>query len=160
MSSSSDIQQRVLAAFRLEYREQVAVLRSLVEAWPLAEGPLFDEAFRMAHSMKGGARVCDLLDVEHLAHDLESLLSEVAKRHVPADDAAKERMIQIIDEVDDLMILECSGATGLGTDASMTPTESFVNQEPEVASHSELEPETACLLPKRRCRRAGAGTTA
>jgi two-component system chemotaxis sensor kinase CheA len=157
VSSSSDIHQRVLAAFRLEFREQIAAIRMLMEAWPLAEGPLFDEAFRMAHSMKGGARVCDLLDVEHLAHDLESLLSEVAKGHVPADAAAKERMGRIIDEVDDLMIAERSGSTGSGTDAIMTPAELMVNQEPEMAVHSEAESGDRLPVAKKTLPTGGGG---
>lgn len=139
MSSSSDIQQRVLAAFRLEYREQIAAIRVLVEAWPLVEGPVFDEAFRMAHSMKGGARVCDLLDVEHLAHELESLLSEVAKGRVPADAAAKERVIKIVDGVEDLMGGESSAGAGPGIPAGVMPVETVANPEPEPVLHAGLE---------------------
>lgn len=157
MSSSSDIQQRVLAAFRLEYREQIVAVRALVEAWPLTEGPVFDEAFRMAHSMKGGARVCDLLEVEHLAHDLESLLSEIARGRVPADAAAKDRMIRLVDEVDDLMGAEGGSETNLVDQASATPSATLEEQIPEGMLYPEPEAGSRAPSAKKPLASGGAG---
>lgn len=118
-SSASDLQKRVLAAFRQEYRDQISAIRALLEAWPLTEGAVFDEAFRMAHSMKGGARVCDLREVERLAHDLESLLSDVARGRLTADAVSGERIARIVDAVEDAMNEE-----GMGPASSETPASS------------------------------------
>ncbi|HSJ01054.1 MAG: chemotaxis protein CheA, partial [Verrucomicrobium sp.] len=153
MSSPSDIQQRVLAAFQQEYRDQVVGIRALISAWPLTEGPVFDEAFRMAHSMKGGARVCDLPEVEKLAHELESLLSDVAKGRVAPDESLPQRMEQIVEGVEDLM---GSGGSSLPVTAPSVPAS--VKSSPAVPASSPDSPGDApAAVPAKK---AAVSTTA
>ncbi|MGV3663667.1 MAG: hybrid sensor histidine kinase/response regulator [Prosthecobacter sp.] len=77
--SDSDLHQRVLAAFQTEFQEQMEVLRALLAEWPGFTPVLLEDAFRMAHSMKGSARVCDLGAVEGIAHQMENILSDLTK---------------------------------------------------------------------------------
>lgn len=77
--SDSDLHRRVLAAFQTEFQEQMQGIRALLEAWPGFTAALLDEAFRLAHSMKGSARVCDLGHVEAIAHQMENILSDLSK---------------------------------------------------------------------------------
>ena len=62
--NQEELQKRILAAFQTESEEQLSVLRFLIENWPDSISTQLDEAFRMAHSMKGGARVCGLSQLE------------------------------------------------------------------------------------------------
>lgn len=77
--SDSDLHQRVLAAFQTEFQEQMEVIRALLAQWPAFAPVLLEDAFRMAHSMKGSARVCDLGAVEDIAHQMENSLSDLTK---------------------------------------------------------------------------------
>lgn len=51
-------------------------------------GPLLDEIYRAAHTLKGDARVVGLSDVENLVHSLEDRLEELrgGKSPVPVAD--------------------------------------------------------------------------
>ncbi len=77
--SDSDLHQRVLAAFQTEFQEQMEVIRALLREWPVFAPLLLEDAFRMAHSMKGSARVCDLGGVEEVAHEMEEILADLSK---------------------------------------------------------------------------------
>ena len=77
----TDINARVLAAFQVEHKEQLEGIRSGLAVRETDAGPAgaaaIEEAFRLAHSLKGGARVCDLRTIETLGHHLEALFSGV-----------------------------------------------------------------------------------
>ncbi|TDU71341.1 two-component system chemotaxis sensor kinase CheA [Prosthecobacter fusiformis] len=103
--SDSDLHQRVLAAFQTEFKEQMQAIRAMLAAWPYYSGMLLDEAFRMAHSMKGSARVCDLNEVEDIAHQLEHTLSQLTKGEISATPEVKERISSHADAAEDAMAL-------------------------------------------------------
>lgn len=100
MADPAEIKRRVLAAFRVEYPEQIAALRKLLESWPPAAKAI-EEAFRLAHSMKGGSRVCELPDIEETAHALEGLLSSLTKGSISADESTRATLETLIIEVED-----------------------------------------------------------
>ena len=99
----AEIQRRVRAAFQAEYPEQIAVIRALLLKWPDPDDHARAEAFRMAHSMKGGARVCDLGAVEEQAHRLESILSDLDKKTRIPDDAMRQEIEELLSQVESLM---------------------------------------------------------
>ncbi len=101
----AEIQRRVRAAFQAEYLEQVSVIRALLRKWPAPDRASIEEAFRMAHSMKGGARVCDLGDVEERAHRLESILSDLERERAPTTEAMRKEIEELLSEVESLMTI-------------------------------------------------------
>ncbi len=84
MKASETIRQELLAAFQPELEDLTVQLnRGLIS---LEKGvsdedrdPLLAEMFRAAHSIKGGARVLKIKDIEQISHRLESLLAMIQK---------------------------------------------------------------------------------
>ena len=71
----SDLQAKLLVAFDAEYRsilESIRATLARLEAGESADGAALTEAFRMAHTLKGSARVVGLGEVVLIAHRLES----------------------------------------------------------------------------------------
>jgi len=99
----AEILRRVRAAFQAEYPEQIAVIRAMLLKWPDPDDHARAEAFRMAHSMKGGARVCDLGAVEEQTHHLESILSDIDKKTRTPDDATRQEIEKLLAQVEALM---------------------------------------------------------
>jgi two-component system, chemotaxis family, sensor kinase CheA len=90
MSMSNDeLQQLLLATFADQAKEQLQTINerllSLEEAEGAEKGPLLEEIFREAHSLKGASRAVDLGRVEAVAHRLESLFSVIQKGELEAD---------------------------------------------------------------------------
>src|SRR3954468_19453192 len=78
---TKDIDTLVLDAFRVEHREQLEQIRALLGSLEAGADVTHDariqDAFRLAHSFKGGARVCDLREAERLGHGLETTLEQL-----------------------------------------------------------------------------------
>jgi len=90
MSMSNDeLQQLLLATFADQAKEQLQTINerllSLEEAEGDEKGPLLEEIFREAHSLKGASRAVDLGRVEAVAHKLESLFSVIQKGELEAN---------------------------------------------------------------------------
>lgn len=101
--SDSDLHQRVLAAFQTEFKEQMQGIRAMLDAWPVVSPATLDDAFRLAHSMKGSARVCDLTEVESIAHELENALSELNRGRSQPTPELKARLESLADAAEDTM---------------------------------------------------------
>lgn len=97
----AELQKRILAAFQTESDEQLSVLRHLIQNWPESLETQLDEAFRMAHSMKGGARVCGLTQLEADAHSLESHLSKLSSESSKAEDDSLREITSWVDRIED-----------------------------------------------------------
>lgn len=123
--SDSDLHQRVLAAFRTEFQEQMEVIHALLAEWPVFTPVLLEDAFRMAHSMKGSARVCDLGEVESTAHDMESILSDLTKAKAQPTPELRARLEAHANAAEDAM------AEGLA--AALTPTPAAADAKAETA---------------------------
>jgi chemotaxis protein histidine kinase CheA len=68
------------------------------------------EMFLAAHTIKGGAAMMRLTEVEALAHAVEDLLSSIRDQQRPMDSAAADLMFQAIDRLRAL-IADASGAS-------------------------------------------------
>ena len=75
-----DINAKVFAAFQAENREQLDAIRSILAKAGKGSEETFDEAFRLAHTMKSGARVCGLTGIQELADRLETLFARIRDR--------------------------------------------------------------------------------
>src|SRR5687767_5597242 len=82
MHSDDEIMAQVLAVFQeeqAEHREAISTILLELERNPNhpQRSKLFDQLFREAHSLKGGARAAGLTAVEQVAHWMEDLFSAV-----------------------------------------------------------------------------------
>lgn len=72
----TDINVKLLEAFKVEHIEHLEGIRACLAAWEQAPDAMdVDEAFRRAHSLKGASRIMGFAPVASLAHGLESLFS-------------------------------------------------------------------------------------
>jgi two-component system, chemotaxis family, sensor kinase CheA len=87
--SNDELQQLLLATFADQAKEQLQTINerllALEEAGSDDKGPLLEEIFREAHSLKGASRAVTLDRVEAVAHKLESLFSVIQKGELEAD---------------------------------------------------------------------------
>src|SRR4051812_8351084 len=104
-----DIATRVLAAFEAEHKDQLEVLRRIVAAAGTGGVSDFDEALRLAHTMKAGARVCGLERVQETAHRMEDIFSRVRAGSLSFDTALAAAISRSLDEVEDYMEALASG---------------------------------------------------
>ena len=102
-----DIEQRILSAFQTEHREHLESIRTLL-ADPSFGQPehatALDEAYRMAHTLKGGARICDLQPIESLGHQLEAVFEQVRAGELDFEDATRAVVRQTLDAIEDWML--------------------------------------------------------
>lgn len=99
-----DINARVLAAFQVEHKEQLESMRGLLAHMERSAPPAasdLDEFFRLAHSLKAGARVCDLDQVETLAHRLETLFSRLRQGSLRLDSEILRLIRRLLDAIED-----------------------------------------------------------
>jgi two-component system chemotaxis sensor kinase CheA len=76
-ANPSDLRQELLAAFEVEYRDHLTVVRQGLAAARRGERADLRDIFRRLHSLKGAARAVDLTAVEQLAHELEAQMASV-----------------------------------------------------------------------------------
>ena len=98
-----DINAKVLAAFQAEHKEQLEGIRSIVGKGVGPGDGAFDEALRLAHTMKAGARVCGLDGIQELAHRLETLFAQIRDRGVAPDGDAAAVVNSALDVIEDSM---------------------------------------------------------
>jgi two-component system chemotaxis sensor kinase CheA len=97
-----DINQQLLAAFKVEHVEHLEGIRACLARWEQDAGaPDVNEAFRRAHSLKGAARVTGLLPIEALAHQLESLFASLRASPRPIDGEALHGVRAALDAIED-----------------------------------------------------------
>jgi two-component system, chemotaxis family, sensor kinase CheA len=90
MSMSNDeLQQLLMATFADQAKEQLQTINqrllALEKAGDDERGPLLEEIFREAHSLKGASRAVSLDRVEAVAHKLESLFSVIQNGSIEPD---------------------------------------------------------------------------
>ena len=97
-----DLRQRLIAAFRDEQRAYLDGLRAIVGKLGQAPASIapaeLEEAFRLAHSLKAAARVCDFRTVETIGQRIEAVLSK-ARRQEAIGPAALAAVAQALDAV-------------------------------------------------------------
>jgi two-component system, chemotaxis family, sensor kinase CheA len=114
MSMSNDeLQQLLLATFADQAKEQLQTINERLLALEKAEGdekgPLLEEIFREAHSLKGASRAVNLDRVEAVAHKLESLFSVIQKGELEADAEVFDLAYQALDALTALVEEGLSG---------------------------------------------------
>src|SRR3954454_1168734 len=115
MSMSNDeLQQLLLATFADQAKEQLQTINErllvLEEAEGDDKGPLLEEIFREAHSLKCASRAVDLGRVEAVAHKLESLFSVIQKGELEADAEVFDLAYKALDALTALVEEGLSGA--------------------------------------------------
>jgi two-component system chemotaxis sensor kinase CheA len=102
-----DINQQVLDAFQVEHREHLEAIRALMEDLIHEDATRgesrLEEAFRRAHSMKGGARICALKPVEILGHRLETLFARMHQGGLRFDRDVVRAVNMALDMTEDWM---------------------------------------------------------
>jgi two-component system chemotaxis sensor kinase CheA len=146
---TKNVNELILDAFFVEHREQLDQLRTLLTSLPpgerVANDPRVRDAFRLAHSFKGGARICDLPEAEQLSHCLESVLERLnhGQMEFTADVAASVTLI--LDTVEDWMAALESDSPLPNTAEALTRMERVLNNPPD-------PPAAAADLSKKRSR--------
>jgi two-component system, chemotaxis family, sensor kinase CheA len=128
----TDIRKQLLAAFEAEHREHLHAIRSALDHASQGEIDLTD-VFRRAHSLKGAARAVDLPAVEEVAHQLETLFSQVLEGQQSLDEPAIATVRRNLDLIEDLVadVLKPSTAPA---PAQQAPASMPATREPDVSS--------------------------
>jgi two-component system chemotaxis sensor kinase CheA len=104
---TKNVNELVLDAFYVEHREQLEQLRTLIASLrpgdKVADDPRVRDAFRLAHSFKGGARVCDLREAERLSHCLESVLEQLGQGQLEFSTNVATSITLTLDTIEDWM---------------------------------------------------------
>ena len=149
---TKNVNELVLEAFLVEYPEQLEKLRNLIASLPLEEklanDPRIREAFRLAHSFKGGARVCDLREPEQLSHCLESLLEKLSQGELDFNNSIVVSVTSTLDSIEDWMAaLEHALPLPDTTDALKSLQQTLNGQANAPRSTPGRLPNTNALLP-------------
>jgi len=104
-----DINAKVFAAFQSENKEQLEAIRAIMGKTPKSGDDAFNEALRLAHTMKAGARVCGLEGIQELAHRLETLFTHIRDSTLAADGEAGAVITSSLDAIEDAMASASKG---------------------------------------------------
>jgi two-component system, chemotaxis family, sensor kinase CheA len=115
MSMSNDeLQQLLMATFADQAKEQLQTINqrllALEKAGDDERGPLLEEIFREAHSLKGASRAVSLDKVEAVAHKLESLFSVIQNGSIEPDAKIFDVAYQALDAITALVEEGLTGA--------------------------------------------------
>ena len=112
--SNDELQQLLLATFADQAREQLQTINqrllALEKAGDDERGPLLEEIFREAHSLKGASRAVSLDKVEAVAHRLESLFSVIQNGSIEPDAKIFDVAYQALDAITALVEEGLTGA--------------------------------------------------
>src|ERR1700682_5587804 len=105
-----------LGEFQIEAGEKLAILAAqLLRLERDATNPLpIREMFLAAHTIKGGAAMLRLTDMEALAHGVEDLLSSFRDQTRTLDRPAADLLFQSIDRLRELVDASSAEAFGAG----------------------------------------------
>ena len=158
-----DLQQEIVNAFQVEHKEQVegirSILASLEQQVPAPRDPRWDEAFRMAHTLKGGARVCSLHGVEALGHRMESLFACVREGSLGFDAKVADTIYHALDAIEDWMTTFTAGQTPASPAETLDSIEQLLRQAKAAADipiQNELPAPPASAAVEAPAERAGA----
>ncbi|HEX4131814.1 MAG TPA: Hpt domain-containing protein [Pirellulales bacterium] len=133
----ADIDEQVLGAFQVEHREHLEAIRKLIDCLSHNDSPGGDaeleEAFRRAHSLKGGARICALRPVETLSHRLETLFARMQQHGVRVDRDVVRAVNLALDLTEDWMAALASHKPPPEVDAALTAIDCVLERQPSAA---------------------------
>ncbi len=113
------LKEKLMLAFKEESQEVMTELRSNWTSLKQASGPsqvkeLSQEIFRMFHTLKGGARAVEFLEVETLSQALEEKFRAISRHASPA---LSQEAQQFVDQGIDLLEAGLPGGPGADSDA-------------------------------------------
>jgi len=116
-----------LGEFQLEAGEKLDVIASqLLQLERDATNPQpVREMFLAAHTIKGGAAMMRLTEVEALAHAVEDLLSKIRDQHRAVDAPTADLLFQAIDKLRSYIVEASQDSVGVELDAELL---AFVEQ--------------------------------
>lgn len=109
----ADIREQLLAAFELEQREHLDVLRLALARARAGDPPDWREPFRRAHSLKGAARAVDAGAIENEAHALEAAFAQ-ALEGAQLDERALDEATGRLDAIERITQLMFQKAEAFG----------------------------------------------
>jgi two-component system chemotaxis sensor kinase CheA len=104
-----DINAKVFAAFQSENKEQLEAIRSIMGKAPKSGDGAFNEALRLAHTMKAGARVCGLNGIQEVAHRLETLFTHMRDSALAVEGEVTVVITNSLDVIEDAMASASAG---------------------------------------------------
>lgn len=137
-----DLQQRLLAAFRIECREHLEHIRSHFvdcEEGELSR-PEMDEVFRHAHSLKGAARATDLRPIEAMAHRMETMLAMIRAGTSPFSVEARKLAGRLVDAVEDWMAAFDAGQDPKDATLLLTEADAWLGSAPAAPPSPAVAP--------------------
>jgi two-component system chemotaxis sensor kinase CheA len=110
-----------LSEFQLEAGEKLDLIASQLLRLERDSSDLqpVREMFLAAHTVKGGAAMMRLTEVETLAHAVEDLLSAIRDQQRPMDAAAADLLFQAIDRLRALVADASTASVGIDPDESL-----------------------------------------
>ncbi len=126
-----ELLQKLFATFKVEAEEHIhAISSGLIElertSSPEKQGELIESVFREAHSLKGAARVVNLVKVEGTCQSLESLFARLKAQEMALSPELFDQLHQIVDGLNAL--LSADGEDTTRKDESRTLRQSFLSE--------------------------------
>jgi two-component system chemotaxis sensor kinase CheA len=145
---TKNVNELVLDAFRVEHRELLEQIRTLFGSLrpgdELTGDARVQDAFRLAHSFKGGARVCDLREAERLGHGLEAVLEKLSHGDLQFTKDAVATVNLVLDSIEDWMAaldqqlpLPPTSDALVAIESLLTDASVAVGSRPEMAKKSK-----------------------
>ncbi|RYZ71613.1 MAG: hypothetical protein EOP09_04415, partial [Proteobacteria bacterium] len=134
------LQERLLIAFDSEYQTVLESIRSNLtrvesSGEPLT-GPALDEVFRMAHTLKGSARVVEFHNIVALAHRMETLFSKIREGTISWEGISIRVLFSVLDAIEDIV---SAFKRGMATPETQ-PILNALDTQLEVGSSSAVAP--------------------
>lgn len=137
-----DIRDQIMSAFQVEHREQVAGIRAILASLnldaALTGDVRLDDAFRMAHTLKGGARVCELREIEVIGHHMESLFARIREGTLRLSNEVRCSLEHSLDAIEDWMAARTSEKSPPAPTAALAELEQILAIEPKNQSPEGL----------------------
>jgi two-component system chemotaxis sensor kinase CheA len=137
-----DINARVFAAFQSENKEQLEAIRSIMSSAPKPGDPLFNEALRLAHTMKAGARVCGLEGIQDLAHRMETLFAHVRDSTLPLSGEVTAVVSGSLDAIEDAMASAAAGQPPMDLKPALATIDRLLHAPAAVPPRGRPSPES------------------
>ena len=128
-----DINAKVFAAFQSENKEQLEAIRAIMGKAPKSGDDAFNEALRLAHTMKAGARVCGLDGIQEVAHRLETLFTHMRDSTVAVEGEATAVINNSLDVIEDAMTSATEGRPVADMTAAVAAIDRLLHPQPTTA---------------------------
>ncbi|NES17755.1 MAG: DAK2 domain-containing protein [Symploca sp. SIO3E6] len=123
----SEQKQQIMGYFIEETKEHLCTMEQAFLDLPgtMEDKEVLNEAYRAAHSIKGGAAMLELNSIQKTAHHLEDCLKDLKESPVETDQYLQSLFVRVLDTLQNLVeqLQEPSGLTDEVADEIMTDIE-------------------------------------